>query len=79
MNFFKKYNFELHVVRIMEFNDSKIDSHVSECCERPYPGTDPKFWTFLFTKHVREIACEVFINSIKSKQSPKIMKLVEMS
>ena len=33
----------------------------------------------LFTKHVREIACEVFINSIKNKRSPKIMKLVEMS
>ena len=28
---------------------------------------------------VREIACEVFLNSIKSKRSPKIMKLVEMS
>ena len=23
----------------------KIDSHVSECCERPYSGTDPKFRT----------------------------------
>ena len=32
----------------------------------------------LFTKHVREIVCEVFINSIKSKRSPKIMKRVEM-
>ena len=33
----------------------------------------------LVHEHVREIACEVFINSIKSKRSPKIMKRVEMS
>ena len=45
LNFLKKYKFELHMVRIIEFNDSKIDSIVSECCERPYLGTDPKFRT----------------------------------
>ena len=43
--FSKKYNFELHVVRIMEFNDSKNDSHVTESSVRPYPGTGPKFRT----------------------------------
>ena len=45
LEFFRKYKFELHVVRIIEFNDSKIDSHVSECSVRPYPGMDPKFRT----------------------------------
>ena len=69
MNFFEKYKFELHVVRIIEFNDLKNDSHVTECSVRPYPGT----------KHDRELACEIFLNSIKRKRSLKIMKLVEMS
>ena len=39
----------------------------------------PEISDILFTKHDRELACEVFLNSIKSKRSPEIMKLVEMS
>ena len=43
--FLKKFKFELHVVRIMEFNDSTNDSHVTECSVRPYPGPDHQFRT----------------------------------
>ena len=39
-----------------------------------YDGLDARL-----VMHVHEIACEVFLNSIKSKRCPKIMKLVEMS
>ena len=31
MNFFGKCKFELHVHRLMEFNDSKNDTHGIEC------------------------------------------------
>ena len=43
IDFFGKCKFELHVHRIIEFNDSKNDIHDIECSVRPYPGTDPKF------------------------------------
>ena len=66
------------MIRIMEFNDSKNDSHVTEYCE-VVSRNGPEISDILFTKHDRELACEVFLNSIKSKRSPKIMKLVEMS
>ena len=66
MIFFGKCKFELHVHRIMEFNDSKIDSHVSECCERLYPGRDPKFRTSC-SRNMSAKLCEVFLNSIKKQ------------
>ena len=56
LDFFEKYKFELHVIRIMEFNDSKNDSHVTECSVRLYPGTDPKFrtsWSRNMTANLR--------------------------
>ena len=62
----------------MEFNDSKNDSHVTECSEA-LSRNGPEISDILFTKHDRELAYEVFLNSIKSKRSPKIMKLVKMS
>ena len=37
---FKRANF-----RVLQFNDSKNDSHVTECSVRSYAGTDPKFRT----------------------------------
>ena len=39
----------------------------------------PPISNILFTKHDHELAVELFLNSIKSKRSPKIIKLVKMS
>ena len=58
--FSKKYNFELHVVRIMEFNDSKNDSHVTGCSVRPYPGTDPKFRTSCLRNMIANLCAKCF-------------------